>query len=64
MCLNFMIMATGQVIVEEMNPKSDDQYKVWKTLNHPHKIKSCCIKSPVQFILPICCSRWKHGYNL
>ncbi|CAN6914133.1 unnamed protein product [Brassica oleracea] len=28
MCLNFMIMATGQVIVEEMNPKSDDQYKL------------------------------------
>ncbi|KAF3595661.1 hypothetical protein DY000_02027088 [Brassica cretica] len=33
-------MATGQVIVEEMNPKSDDQYKVWKTLNHPTKLKA------------------------
>ncbi|CAN6879265.1 unnamed protein product [Brassica oleracea var. botrytis] len=34
------IMATGQVIVEEMNPKSDDQYKAWKTLDHPTKLKA------------------------
>ncbi|XP_013595097.1 PREDICTED: polycomb group protein FERTILIZATION-INDEPENDENT ENDOSPERM-like [Brassica oleracea var. oleracea] len=33
-------MATGQVIVEEMNPKSDDQYKAWKTLDHPTKLKA------------------------
>ncbi|CAF2131082.1 unnamed protein product [Brassica rapa] len=39
LCLNFMIMATAQVTEKEMNPKDDDQYKVWKTLDHPTKLK-------------------------
>ncbi|WZY85530.1 hypothetical protein YC2023_031914 [Brassica napus] len=33
------IMATAQVTEKEMNPKDDDQYKVWKTLDHPTKLK-------------------------